>query len=126
MPTNRTSRITPRRRITPQAVELFRTARALHDQGPRDPCETSDDPAIERLYYGFVAACSALDRALDRAPFDYDVFEALDRYRDTEITVAMIRETKGRAAFAQWGLRQAARDVGLELERLADLPPRAA
>jgi hypothetical protein len=97
-----------RKKITPEILELYRRARALHDQGGLE----SD------VRYAYIDANSALDLALGRAPYDIDIFDALDEYRDTEITPEMILATRGRPVVAQWGPRKAARDLGLDLERM--------
>jgi hypothetical protein len=98
-----------RKRITPEILTLYRRARALHDQGPES------DAALRDAYRN---AWTALHMALGRAPWDFDIFEALDEYRDIEITPDMIRDTQGHCVNSQWGLRKDARDLGLELERL--------
>jgi hypothetical protein len=90
--------------ITSEIVELFRRARAPREQDPEG--------------YHRSDACTDLDLALKRAPWDTPIFEALDEYRDIEITSEMIRATRGHPVISQWGLRKAARDLGLELERL--------
>jgi hypothetical protein len=101
-----------RKRITPQILALFRRTRALHDQG------AESDAAPEALRDAYLAASAALDLALGRAPWDTDIFEALDEHRDTKITPEMIQATRGHCVSAQWGSKKAARDLGLELERL--------
>ena len=102
-----------RKKITPEIVELFRRASALHDQG------AESDEAPEALQDAYRDARTALNLALGRAPFDADIFEALDEHRDTVITPEMISATLGDCVNAQWGLWRDARDLGLELERLA-------
>jgi hypothetical protein len=105
MVTKRTSSTGRRgKRITPEILALYRRARALHDQAPGSNAENK--------------AVGNLDLALGRAPWDMDIFEALDEHRDTEITPEMIMTTRGQCVVAQWGLWKAARDLGLELERL--------
>jgi hypothetical protein len=91
------------KRITPEIVTLFRRASELRDQGAE-----SD----------YRDAYVALHLALGRAPWEADIFEALDEYRDLEITPEMIEFTRGKSVNAQWGLWKSARDLGLELERL--------
>jgi hypothetical protein len=97
-----------RRKITPEILVLFRRARVMHDQG-------AESEALRDAYHD---ARMALHMALGRAPWEADIFEALDEHHDTEITPAMIRATRGHCVVAQWGLWRAARDLGLELERL--------
>jgi hypothetical protein len=92
------------KRFAPEVLTLFRRARALRDQNPNgDACRD---------------AYMNLHMALGRAPWDADIFEALDEYRDVEITPAMVNATRGHPVIAQWGLVKAARDLGGELERL--------
>ena len=90
------------KRFAPEVLTLFRRARDLRDQGGD----------------AFADACMELHMALGRAPWDVDLFDALDEYRDFEITPAMVNFTRGHPVIAQWGLIKAARDLGLELERL--------
>jgi hypothetical protein len=105
MTTKRTSITTrSRKRITPEILELYRRARSTRDRDPEN--------------YHASQACFDFDTALGRRPWDADIFEALDQWRDTEITTEMISATQGGYASGQWGLRKAARDLGLELERL--------
>jgi hypothetical protein len=92
------------KRFAPEVLTLFRRARALRDQNPNGDA--------------FRDACMDLHVALGRAPWDMDLFDALDKYRDTEITSAMVNATRGDCVNAQWGLRKGARDLGLDLERL--------
>jgi hypothetical protein len=104
MVTKRTPRtVRNRKGFTPEILELYRRARMLRDQGPGD--------AYRDAYID-------LHLALGRAPWDFDIFEALDKYRDTEITKEMIIATRGHPVISQWGLRKNARDLGLELEQL--------
>jgi hypothetical protein len=92
------------KRFAPEALALYRRARALRDQNPNGDA--------------FRDAYMDLHMALGRAPWDADIFEALDEHRDTEITSAMVNATRGDCVNSQWGLRKAALDLGLELERL--------
>jgi hypothetical protein len=101
-----------RSQITAEILALFRRASALHDQGPEN------DEAPEALRAAYRDALTALNLALGRPPWDADIFEALDEYRDIEITPEMIEFTRGQCVNAQWGLWRDARDLGLELERL--------
>jgi hypothetical protein len=80
------------RKITPKILELYRRARVLHDQDPEG--------------YHASEAWLALEMALGQAPCDFDIFEALDKWRDTEITTEMINATRGACVIAQWGLRK--------------------
>jgi hypothetical protein len=96
------------KRFAPEVLALFRRARALRDQNPNGDA--------------FCDANMDLHMALDRAPWDMDMFEALDEYRDTDITSAMVNARRGHPVVAQWGLVKAARDLGLELERLDRVP----
>ena len=91
------------KRFAPEVLTLYRRARALRDQNPNGDVRD---------------AYMDLHMALGRAPWDADIFEALDEHRDTEITSAMVNATRGDCVNAQWGLTKAARDLGLELERL--------
>jgi hypothetical protein len=103
--TRRTSSTTrSRKRITPEILELYRRACASRDRDPEG--------------YHASDACMGLYLALGRRPWVADIFEALDEHRDTEITKEMIVDTRGHCVVAQWGLIKAARDLGLELERL--------
>jgi hypothetical protein len=101
-----------RSQITAEILALFRRASALHDQGAKN------DEAPEALRAAYRDARTALNLALGRAPFDADIFEALDEHRDTVITPEMISATRGDCVNAQWRLWRDARDLGLELERL--------
>ena len=89
------------KRFAPEVLTLYRRARELHPNGD-----------------AFRDAYMDLHMALGRAPWDVDLFEALDEYRDVEITPAMVNSTRGHPVIAQWGLIKAARDLGLELERM--------
>jgi hypothetical protein len=89
------------KRFAPEVLALYRHARELRPDGD-----------------AFRDAYMDLHMALGRAPWDMDLFDALDEHRDTEITSAMVNATRGRAVVAQWGLIKAARDLGVELERL--------
>ena len=89
------------KRFAPEVLTLYRRARELHPNGD-----------------AFRDAYMDLHIALGRTPWDMDLFDALDEHRDTEITSAMVNATRGDCVNAQWGLTKAARDLGLELERL--------
>ena len=89
------------KRFAPEVLTLYRRARELHPNGD-----------------AFRDAYMDLHIALGRTPWDMDLFDALDEHRDTEITSAMVNATRGHPVVAQWGLIKAARDLGLELERL--------
>jgi hypothetical protein len=102
-----------RKHITPEVVALFRRAQMLRGQG------AEDDAAPEAIRDAYRDASTSLNLALGRAPWDADIFEALDEHRDTEITQEMIRATRADCVNAQWGLWKDARDLGLELEQLA-------